>query len=85
MLGQVVEEKTIVLIQPAAILQKIQEDEPFQKKLRLRVSLGRRNGLLVLFQIALDGFERLVEALEKVLGQRLFIEGFVVLGLDFEW
>ncbi|HME01300.1 MAG TPA: hypothetical protein VKM93_28805 [Terriglobia bacterium] len=79
-----VEEKTAVLIEPATILEEIQEDEPFQKKLRLSVSLCRLYGLLVFFEIALDGFQRLIETLEKVLGQRLFVESFVVLGLDLE-
>lgn len=62
-----------MLVEPAAILQEVEEDQPFEQQLAARVGFGGREAL-ILFEVGLDCIQRGVEAFEEVFGKRFFVE-----------
>ena len=63
-----------VLIEPATVLKEVKEDQTLKEQLGLRVGLGGRKLVLVLFEVRLDGLQRVVEPLEEVPRERLLVE-----------
>jgi hypothetical protein len=74
-----------LLIEPSAILGKIQEDQSLDKQLRLCECFLWREVGLVLAQIVFDGAYVAVEFLEELVGKRLFVEGFVAEMAEFQF
>ncbi len=70
---EVVQQVIALLIEPAAILHKVEEQETFEEKLCAAVGL-RRGQRLVSFQVGFDGFDRVLETLEELACERFFVE-----------
>src|SRR5262249_46730921 len=67
------EQVMAVTIKPAAVLQKVKEDQPLQEQLGFRVSCPRQQPHVAL-EVPLNGIHGPFEALEEVSGKRLLVE-----------
>ena len=64
---------TQLLVEPAAVLQEVEKDEPLEQQLRLAIGL-RRVEFLIVLKVVLDPVQTVVEASEEVFGESFLVE-----------